>query len=190
MAASDASDSHRIPRRLVPRRCHTGSDEPQNLARGADTRPPFTVESTHMMLDELADKIATEAPAGQVDMAGADYIAHPRRVAQRVTPNTPEHRAAALLHDVLEDTPVTDADLLTQGIPPHVVEAVRLLTRKSTVAPDDYYAAIRRNTIAYAVKMADIADNSDPRRLAQLDPKTRARLESKYATARAALSHQ
>ncbi|GAT01299.1 HD domain-containing protein [Mycolicibacterium fortuitum] len=141
-----------------------------------------------MMLDELADKIAADAHAGQVDKAGADYIAHPRRVAQRVTPNTPEHRAAALLHDVLEDTPVTDADLLTQGIPPHVVEAVRLLTRKPTVAPDDYYAAIRRNTIAYAVKMADIADNSDPRRLARLDPKTRARLESKYATARAALA--
>ncbi|MEP7021591.1 MAG: hypothetical protein ABI808_13140 [Pseudonocardiales bacterium] len=38
--------------------------------------------------------------------------------------------------------------------------------------------------LAVTVKRADLADNSDPERVARLDPETRARLEAKYAHAR------
>lgn len=135
----------------------------------------------------IADRIAHAAHAGQVDKAGADYIAHPRRVADRVVPSTPETRAAALLHDVLEDTPVAVEDLLAQGIPVEVVEALKLLDRGRSPSPEAYYTAIRGNAIALAVKLADVADNSDPARLAQLDEQTRQRLQDKYSKALTAL---
>lgn len=139
-------------------------------------------------IDEIADRIAQAAHAGQVDKAGADYITHPRRVADRVVPSTPENRAAALLHDVLEDTEVGVEDLAAQGIPAEIVEAVKLLDRGRSPSPEAYYAAIRMNAIALAVKLADIVDNSDPVRLALLDEPTRQRLQRKYSKALAALT--
>jgi hypothetical protein len=51
-----------------------------------------------------------------------------------------------------------------------------------------YYARIRPNPLALAVKLADVADNSDPDRLAQLAPEVRERLTRKYAKAVAALT--
>ena len=38
------------------------------------------------------------------------------------------------------------------------------------------------------IKLADLADNSDPQRLARLDDATRRRLRAKYAHARAELT--
>lgn len=140
-----------------------------------------------MTIDAIADSVAETAHAGQTDKAGNDYITHPRRVASLVAPQTPENRAAALLHDVLEDTPVTARDLVDAGIPASVVHAVALLTRRDEVPSDEYYAAIRTDPIALAVKRADIADNTDPARLALLDPATQARLRAKYTAALTAL---
>ncbi|MGX9294292.1 HD domain-containing protein [Tsukamurella paurometabola] len=140
-----------------------------------------------MTIDTIADSIAAAAHAGQTDKAGNDYITHPRRVAARVTPQTSENRAAALLHDVLEDTPVTAEDLAAAGIPDGVIGAVRLLTRRDDVPSEEYYAAIRTDPIALAVKLADIGDNTDPSRLALLDSATQDRLRAKYAAALAAL---
>ncbi|MGC5023317.1 HD domain-containing protein [Tsukamurella sp. DT100] len=140
-----------------------------------------------MTIDAIADSLAEAAHAGQTDKAGNDYITHPRRVAGLVTPQTAENRAAALLHDVLEDTSVTAHELASAGIPAPVVRAVDLLTRRADVPSEAYYAAIRADPIALAVKRADIADNTDPQRLALLDPATQERLRAKYAAAIAAL---
>ncbi|OHU47389.1 hypothetical protein BKG82_27665 [Mycobacteroides chelonae] len=139
-------------------------------------------------IDVIADRIAARAHEGQVDKSGVDYIAHLRRVAQRVQPNTVDARAAALLHDVLEDTSVTPDELTLAGMPPHVVRAVELLTRRRGLSNSDYYAQIRGNALALAVKLADIADNSDPSRLSSLDLPTQQRLREKYSTARQQLS--
>lgn len=135
---------------------------------------------------ELAEMIAAEAHAGQVDKAGQPYITHPARVAARVAGD--EHAvAAAWLHDVVEDTEVTLADL-EQAFPPDVTAAVDALTRRRDEAPAEYYARVRRMPLALTVKLADMADNSDPQRLAQLDAATRERLIAKYARARAELT--
>lgn len=68
-----------------------------------------------------------------------------------------------------------------------MVTAVELLTRTPTVEPATYYARIRANALATKVKLADLADNSDPERLALLDEATRTRLAAKYAVAYEAL---
>ena len=58
---------------------------------------------------ELALSIATEAHRGQFDKAGIDYIEHPIFVASQV--DSEEEKAVTLLHDVIEDSSVTDKDL-------------------------------------------------------------------------------
>ena len=135
-----------------------------------------------------ARRLAERHHAGQVDKAGAPYIGHILRVADRVSHLDSEAIAAGLLHDVLEDTAATEDELAAAGIPATVIEAVVLLTK--TGGPlADYYARIRNNPIALAVKLADIADNNDPSRQALLAPEVRQRLQRKYAQATAALTH-
>ena len=134
-----------------------------------------------------AEALSRAAHAGQVDKSGAPYAAHPARVAARVA-DDPLAAAVAWLHDVVEDTGVDIAQLRQDGFPDAVLDAVLLLTRDDAVPADDYYRAIRANPIALRVKLADIADNSDPARLATIDVPTRERLRRKYSHALAVLS--
>jgi (p)ppGpp synthase/HD superfamily hydrolase len=136
---------------------------------------------------ELAGRLAADAHAGQVDKAGKPYVEHVRRVAGYVDPSDSQAVAAALLHDVLEDTFTTPARLLEQQVPAVVVEAVQLLTRKPQQLAADYYRDIRAHALAREVKLADLADNTDPDRLAQLPDALRVRLMHKYADAYEAL---
>ena len=53
-------------------------------------------------VERLAEQIARKAHDGLTDEADRPYIEHPARVAARLT--DPELRAAAWLHDVVEDT--------------------------------------------------------------------------------------
>jgi (p)ppGpp synthase/HD superfamily hydrolase len=142
-------------------------------------------ELSDAALVATADEIAQRAYDGQLDKLGRPYIAHPRRVAARL--DTTHAKAAALLHDVIEDSPITADDLRAEGIPQVVIDCVLLLTRRDDVPADDYYRAIAADALARTVKMADLADNSDPARLAALPEPTRSRLTAKYRHAYLAL---
>ncbi|TFV56380.1 HD domain-containing protein [Mycobacterium sp. PS03-16] len=132
-----------------------------------------------------ADEIAEKAHQGQLDKIGRPYIDHPRRVAARL--DTADAKAAALLHDVIEDSELTAADLRAEGIPRRVVDAVVLLTRCADVPDAVYYRRILGDELAHVVKLADLADNTDPRRLAQIGEPLRTALREKYRNAYAAL---
>ena len=54
-----------------------------------------------MDIVNLALQIATKAHANQLDKGGAQYIEHPKFVASLLT--SPEEKAIALLHDVVEE---------------------------------------------------------------------------------------
>ena len=88
----------------------------------------------------------------------------------------------AWLHDVVEDTEVTLADV-EREFGATVSAAVDAITRRADEA-DSYYARVKANPIALRVKTADLADNTDPARLALLDPERQAHLEARYAHAR------
>ena len=139
-------------------------------------------------LERVALAIAEKAHAGQVDKTGHAYITHPIRVAERVRQHDPAAVpgviAAALLHDVLEDTDLTRADLISAGIPADVVDVVDAVTKRVGEPAEEYFARVRSDSRAVAVKRADIEDNTDPERTAQLDEDTRRRLASKYARSR------
>lgn len=133
---------------------------------------------------EKAVALAATAHAGQEDKAGQPYILHPLRVMLRVA--TEEQRMAAVLHDIVEDTPVTFEELEAHGFPESVVEAVRALTKlpgESRIAAAERAAA---NPIALVVKLADNAENLDLSRIADPTEKDFARLKE-YEAVRALL---
>lgn len=132
---------------------------------------------------EHVHEIARRCHEGQVDRAGRPYIEHPERVSALVTSN--EEKMAALLHDVLEDTDMTVEELLRLGVAPTVVTAVEALTKREGESYEDFVRRAATNSIARAVKLADLADNSDEKRLVLLDPEEAAWFRAKYAKAKA-----
>ena len=136
---------------------------------------------------DAAIVLAASAHAGQRDKGRPTlpYITHPLRVMAAF--DDPELQQIAVLHDVVEDTPITLDDLAAAGASPRVVAAVDVLTHRPDEPDDVYWARIATNPDARAVKLADIADNADEARLALLDRSRAERLRIKYATARAAL---
>ena len=112
---------------------------------------------------DIALAIARKAHAGQVDKAGVDYIQHPLYVASQV--KTEQEKAIALLHDVLEDSDITVADLLAYGLSNKVVTAVQTLTKKKGQSYQDYLEKVKSNNLARVVKLADLKHNSDLSRL-------------------------
>jgi len=124
---------------------------------------------------EKAIEIAARSHAGQVDKAGQPYIFHPLRLMFRV--RSPQEQMAAVLHDVVEDTPVTLEDLAAEGFPPEVLEAVEALTKKQGESRLEAAQRAVRNPIARIVKLADVTDNMDLRRIASPTEKDYARLK-------------
>ena len=110
-----------------------------------------------------AMQIAYRAHHGQVDKSGVPYLYHPIHLAEQM--NDEVTVTAALLHDVLEDSPMTAEELRAAGISQQAVDAVVLLTRPAERPYLDYVERIRSNPIARAVKCADLRHNCDPSRL-------------------------
>ena len=136
-----------------------------------------------------AEAIAAQAHAGQVDKNGEAYLRHPAAVAGAFdAASEPVECAAAWLHDVVEDTGVGLDELRRSGIQEPVLEVVELLTRTPEVPDQEYYARIAAHPAARRVKLADIANNTRPDRVARLNNTDRARLATKYAAALGALS--
>lgn len=128
--------------------------------------------------------IAYDAHHGQRDKSGLPYIHHPLHLAEQMRDEFT--CAAALLHDVAEDTTLTPEDLRRAGIPSPVLEALALLTHDPAVPYPDYIARLASNPIARAVKLADLRHNSDLSRLEQVTEKDLRRAE-KYRAALALL---
>jgi (p)ppGpp synthase/HD superfamily hydrolase len=124
---------------------------------------------------ERAIELAARAHAGQVDKAGQPYILHPLRLMLAVRGT--HERMAAVLHDIVEDTDVTFDDLVREGFPAEVVDAVRALTKHAGEKRLDAAHRAAANPIARAVKLADVADNMDLGRIATPTEKDFARLK-------------
>jgi (p)ppGpp synthase/HD superfamily hydrolase len=136
---------------------------------------------------ERAIAIAAESHAGQIDKAGQPFILHPLRVMLRDA--TPEERMAAVLHDVVEDRPVTMEQLRAEGLPAAVQVAVEALTERPGETRLEAAARTAANPVARAVKLADNAENIDLSRIAAPTKKDFARLR-KYEQVRALLLNQ
>jgi guanosine-3',5'-bis(diphosphate) 3'-pyrophosphohydrolase len=89
-----------------------------------------------LVILEAAIEMALRGHQGQVDKAGEPYILHPLRVMFRIREwgHRVEVQAAAVLHDVAEDTTVTLDDVA--ALDPAVAVLVDAVTRR----PGEVYA--------------------------------------------------
>ena len=128
-----------------------------------------------------AIEIATEAHNGQFDKSGKDYIGHPLRVMDMG--KTEEEKIVGVLHDVVEDTDWTFDKLAEEGFSQEVIAALRCVTKiHENENYDDFIERVRKNPLATAVKINDLTDNMDIRRLPYLSDKDVKRLK-KYLKA-------
>ncbi len=142
-------------------------------------------------MDILANAIAIAAKAHlthPLDKGGAAYILHPLRMMMRMTND--EARMTAVLHDVVEDHKhdgYTFEFLAKEGIPETVIAALRCVTKtdeEEQLGDAAYADFIRRaatNPIAKAVKLADLEDNMNVLRIADLTDKDVIRLKKYHA---------
>ncbi len=132
-----------------------------------------------------AVKFMKRAHKGQKDLGDKPYWTHPIRVMTRLGQSASlVEKHMALLHDVIEDTETTFADLEKAGFHTDVLAAVVLLTRPVKFS---YRRYIRRliasaNTAAMRVKLADLLDNMDQTRIIP-DAQQHARLLSRHQEA-------
>jgi (p)ppGpp synthase/HD superfamily hydrolase len=110
-----------------------------------------------------AIRIAAEVHDGQQDRFGAPYILHPLRVMMRMT--SEEERIAAVLHDVIEDSDWTLHNLCKEGFSEVILQAVDCLTRRQGEPYFEYIERLKPNPLARAVKIADLEDNMDMKRI-------------------------
>jgi len=78
---------------------------------------------------------------------------------------------AAVLHDVVEDTDWTLERLRREGFPEEVLEAVDCLTHRDGESYEEFVERVQTNPIARQVKIADLEDNMNIRRIGRLGAK-------------------
>lgn len=132
--------------------------------------------SNGMTKEELlnkAIKIADKAHKGQKDKYHAPYIAHVMRVMEYG--KTMDEKIVGVLHDVVEDNPIEySLDFLrNEGFPEYIVFAISCLTKFDPDENyDDFVKRTERSPLAVAVKLNDLRDNMDLRRVTgELVPK-------------------
>jgi (p)ppGpp synthase/HD superfamily hydrolase len=110
--------------------------------------------------------IAQEAHRNQTDKNGAPYFGHLFRVMNMGT--TLDEKICGVLHDLLEDTDWTELDLKSKGFPSYIVDALIALTKKEGESYDEFIERVSKNKLAVKVKINDLTDNLDIKRLSEL----------------------
>lgn len=123
-------------------------------------RPP-------MLLLMLAMSVCCNAHADQYDFTGRPYAEHPMRLAARIPEDDTDAKIVALLHDVIEDTPITIGKLDEMGFTQKQTDAITILTRQEGEDYEDYVRQVATNPLAKRIKLLDLEDNMDLSRLTQ-----------------------
>lgn len=137
-----------------------------------------------MLYTELTKKalrLCYEAHSGQMDKGGVPYVFHPFYVAEQMQDEY--DICVALLHDVIEDSDYAMDDIVRQGFPEQVIDAIRCITRLAGQSYEEYIQVVKTNPIAVRVKLADLEHNSDLTRLSKVDEAALRRLK-KYEAAK------
>lgn len=135
---------------------------------------------TNPKMLQAAIKLAVEAHDGSPpDKGGQPYILHPLRVMLRL--ETDDERIVAVLHDVVEDTDHTLDSLRERGFSAEVLAALDCVTKREGESYEHFIGRCEQNPLARRVKLADLEDNLDVRRLPSVSDQDAARLE-KYLT--------
>ena len=108
---------------------------------------------------DKALQIASKAHHGQKDRYGQPFILHPLRVMMRC--ELENEKIVALLHDVVERSDRSFDDLRGYGFAEAIVAAVERLTKLEGEPYLEYISRARGDSLARAVKRADLQDHMD-----------------------------
>lgn len=114
---------------------------------------------------ERAILIAVQAHQKQQDKAGTAYILHPLRVMFGMDSET--EMIAAILHDVVEDSDWTSADLRREGFSDEVLTVIDCLTRREQESYEEFIERVKLNPTACKIKIADLEDNMAIQRIGE-----------------------
>ncbi|MBX7124305.1 MAG: hypothetical protein K1X47_01315 [Cyclobacteriaceae bacterium] len=127
---------------------------------------------------QRAINIAAEAHQDQVDKYGSPYLGHVTRVMNMG--RTVDEKIVGVLHDVVEDTAWTFEALAREGFPQHILEALHCVTKLSEDEDYEHFTErVLQNPLAIRVKINDLTDNLDIRRMTEVSVKDITRL-NKY----------
>ena len=101
--------------------------------------------------------IACEAHQGQSSINGEPYILHPLRLLIKAKSN--EERIIAILHDVIEKTNISLADLKNKGFDQNIISSIDSLSRRKRESYIEYIERVMQNKISVKIKLLDLADN-------------------------------
>ena len=101
--------------------------------------------------------IACDAHQGQSSINGEPYILHPLRLLIKAKSN--EEKIIAALHDVIEKSNISLADLKSQGFDQNIIGSIDSLSRRRSESYVDYIARLMKNNISVKIKLLDLADN-------------------------------
>lgn len=149
---------------------------------GAENTGKGTVSMIYTEMTKKALCLCFAAHKEQKDKGGMPYVFHPFHLAEQMPDE--DTTVTALLHDVVEDTDYTLDDLCKMGFGDRVIAALDLLTHREEVPYMEYVAAIGKNPIARAVKLADLRHNSDLSRLDTVTEQDREQREKYLAALR------
>ncbi len=124
---------------------------------------------------EKAIEIAVEAHRGQIDKAGKEYILHPMRVMLRGRNDT--EMIIGILHDVVEDTPVTLDMLRLEGFSEEILAALDCITKHNEESYSAFIDRVLTNPLATQIKLYDMEDNLKRDRIPYPTPKDEARFQ-------------
>lgn len=117
---------------------------------------------------ERAIRLAAKVHKGQVDRFNQPYILHVMRVMTRG--RDLEEQLLGALHDVLERSNLTVADMRTKDFPASVLEALTHITRSEKETYEAYIDRVTENNLAIRVKVHDLSDKMDLRNVHELSP--------------------
>jgi hypothetical protein len=140
--------------------------------------PPKESPAVNIPLLERAIEIATKAHSGKKDKGGSPFILHPLRLMMQM--DSEEEMITAVLHDLIESTEEwTLDDLRKVGFDEKILDGIDHITQRES-EENNYEIFIRRvaeNEIARKIKLVDLADNMDMRRLNTLTENDLKRLD-------------
>ncbi|HOZ41022.1 MAG: phosphohydrolase [Flavobacteriales bacterium] len=117
---------------------------------------------------ETAIRLAAKVHKGQTDRFGKPYILHVMRVMMRG--HDFDEQVLGALHDVLERSTLTMAELEKKGFAPRVLKAMAHITRIPEETYEQYIDRVMEDPLAIRVKIHDLADKMDLLHVDQLDP--------------------
>lgn len=138
-------------------------------------------ESDNLLYKSL--EIVTRLFNDKDDKGGMPYVIHLLKVYSMVSDY--QEKVCAIMHDVIEDTDVTEDDLKDIGFPSEIVDILTILTKEKG---EDYRHYINRvlnsnNRHAMNIKLADLRHNMDISRIKNPTTNDYERISKRYEPA-------